>query len=111
MQKRLQTIERIIAKVDPEVLERDGAKDAEGAESALDGGTEPRVEESRSDDGKMYIFEAIPDRDGKAVDLEVRINREAFVGRRIEVPARYVTEVKRLLTEGRFLFKEVASEK
>jgi len=99
-------MDAIIIKLAENEVAKEVSDTQSGEESPSEGIVGPSVQETAPVKEKMYVFEAIPDRDGKTIDLEVRINKSAYVGRTISVPEKHAGEVRRLLKEGRFLFSE-----
>ena len=88
--------------LDGNITEEELISDVEKAEVFV----EPEVEKPAVRVG-VTVFEAIPDREGKILPLEVSINDRLWVGHRIEVEDTYVADVKRLLKGANFLFTEV----
>lgn len=78
-------------------------------EKVLESITEPNTSEgdgdNKSEDGSV-VFEAIPDREGKIVPLEVSINDRLWEGNVITVEPKYVEQVRALLKGGHYLFSE-----
>lgn len=80
---------------------------SEERENALESNLEARPQEDRSDgeeSEETITFVSVHDREGKILPLEVSINKQRWVGDRIEVPAKLAGEVERLLKDGHYLF-------